>query len=164
MVAKTPRLTSRGQPASKLPNSTRRHLPQRESDMEKEKVISLMRAQYDAWNRGDREAWLACFERDVRLEDPVGGVPKKGRKHLEETWDRSFTDEQSWTMNPLIMKVSGNEVALLGRNAGVVRGHEVEIESIEVWRLNENGLVANLRAFYDLPQVDGLDEFFSHSG
>jgi uncharacterized protein (TIGR02246 family) len=130
--------------------------------MTKDKIKSLMRAQYAAWNGGDRAAWLACFENDVQFEDPVGGAPKRGREHLEETWDRSFTGEQTWTMNPLIMRVSGNEVALLGRNAGVVGGQEIEIDSIEVWTINENGLVARFRAFYDLPEADGLDDFFSH--
>ena len=56
----------------------------------KAQIEQAIRTHFESWNSKDKARWLANFAEDVRLEDPVGGVPKIGRDGLEKSWSNSF--------------------------------------------------------------------------
>lgn len=112
-------------------------------------ATAAFEAHCEAWNQRDRSRWLSLFAEDVVLEDPVGAAPKHGRTALETTWDRSQTDTRQWTLKPRRVVSCGAEVAVDLVNHGQLPSGEVAIESIEIFRVNADGLIASVRSFFD---------------
>ena len=128
-----------------------------------EQIQMTLKRHFEAWNSGDREAWLSLWEDDVQLEDPVGGPEKFGRSAVEATWDNSSKDGASWTMHPLFLRICGGEAAIHAKNVGLVGGEEIVIESLEFWEFGPTAKVKRLRTFFAPPGGVTLDPFFSKS-
>ena len=104
------------------------------------------------WNAMDKDAWLALFAEDVVYEDPPGTVSSHGKQVMSDyAWDRSFTDQKRWILEPIKVIECGNEAQVYMRNHGAVAGVPVCVESIELYRVNDAGLVDSVRAFWEPP-------------
>ena len=101
-----------------------------------------------AWNERDLDAWLAIFADHVELEDPVGGVPKHGRSALMTTWERSQTEDRRWELRPRRVVDCGVEAAVDLVNHGTLGDRTEVVESIEIWRVDDAGLVVSVRTFF----------------
>jgi steroid Delta-isomerase len=114
------------------------------------------------WNAADKDAWLALFADDVQYEDPPGTVASQGKEVMSEyAWDRSFTDNKRWILEPLLVIECGREAQVHMRNHGAVAGMPVCVESIELWRVNDAGLVDSVRAFWEPPPDPAVYEHLS---
>ena len=102
-----------------------------------------------AWNSRSRAEWLTLFHEDIEMEDPVGGVPKRGREALATTWERSQTNDRRWTLHPQRVVEGGNEAAIVLLNRGELPDGNVEVTSIEIWRVDAAGKVVSIRTFFD---------------
>lgn len=112
------------------------------------------------WNARDRAAWLELYADEVVFEDPVGKAPKVGRSAAEGSWDNSLRPGREWTLVPTRILTGGNEAVVTMRNEGVVDGVEAVVDSIEVWKVDDRGLVVHVRAFFDQPTEIELDPYF----
>ena len=112
------------------------------------------------WNAQDRAAWLELYADDVAFEDPVGRAPKLGRVAAEGSWDNSFTEGRVWTLHPQRIIPGANEAAVIMHNRGVLHGQEVELEGIEIWKVDDAGKVVHVRAFFEQPSEFELHPFF----
>jgi SnoaL-like domain len=101
------------------------------------------------WNAQDREAWLDLFADNVTFDDPVGVPTKHGRAALETSWARSNNATRSWRLEPRRIMLCGNEAAVDLLNHGTLDGAEVTVGSIEIWSVNDAGLVDSVRVFFD---------------
>jgi hypothetical protein len=101
------------------------------------------------WNAQDRENWLSLFADNVTFDDPVGVPTKHGRAALETSWARSNNETRSWKLEPRRIMLCGSEAAIDLLNHGMLDGQAVAVESIEIWRVNEHGLVDSVRVFFD---------------
>jgi ketosteroid isomerase-like protein len=104
----------------------------------------------------DRDRWLALFEEDALLQDPVGPSPTdpsgQGHRGIEAiakfhdtviTWMDTFeyTIERAYTC--------GDEVALvvnfqIGGKAG-----DMDMDLVNIYKRSDNGKLASLRSFWD---------------
>ena len=117
-------------------------------------VRIAVRNHCDFWNARDQASWSAIFAEDVVFEDPVGAPPKRGREAIRNTWERSLTPGREWRLVPARIVVCGNEAAVIMRNEGNLHGRSIVVESLEVWRVGDDGLVRSVRAFFEPdPQV-----------
>jgi len=113
------------------------------------------------WNARDRSAWLALFSDDVTFEDPVGKAPKIGRAAAEGSWDNSFTTGRVWTLHPQRIIPGGtHEAAVEMLNRGDLHGDQVELRGIEIYRVDDDGLIIEVRAFFEQPTDFELNPFF----
>ena len=129
------------------------------SDPPFSQAADAARAHCEAWNTRDRDRWLLLFADDVVLEDPVGGQPKQGRAALEKTWERSQTADRTWTLRPQRIIGCGTEVAVDMANHGDLPTGETTIESIEIFKVDDDGLIASIRTFFGAdPEVH--DEYY----
>ena len=113
------------------------------------------------WNARDRSAWLALFSDDVTFEDPVGKAPKIGRTAAEGSWDNSFTPGRVWTLHPQRIIPGGtHEAAVEMLNRGDLHGEQVELRGIEIYRVDDDGLIIEVRAFFEQPTDFELNPFF----
>ena len=112
------------------------------------------------WNARDREGWLSLYSDAVIFEDPVGKAPKRGRAAAEGSWDNSLRPGREWTLVPTRIITGGSEAVVDMRNEGVVDGVAAVVEGIEVWKVDDDGKVVHVRAFFEQPTEIELDPFF----
>ncbi len=101
------------------------------------------------WNARDQAAWSALFADDVVFEDPVGVPRKHGREAVRGSWERSLKPGREWRLVATRILACGSEAAVVMRNEGDLHGRSVLVESIEIWRVDDQGLVASVRAFFE---------------
>jgi steroid Delta-isomerase len=123
-------------------------------------IEQAIRTHFEAWNSKDQARWIANFAEDCRLEDPVGGLPKIGRDGLEKSWLNSFKDGHEWKIRPVLLQICSNQAALHVKNHGKVNGNPVELDSIEIYTINDAGKIAYIRTYFNPPDGQQLDPYF----
>jgi ketosteroid isomerase-like protein len=118
-----------------------------------------IRSHCELWNARDQASWSALFADDVVFEDPVGAPPKVGREAVRQSWERSLTPGREWTLVPTRIHSGGSEAVVVMRNEGNLHGESVVVDSLEVWRVNANGLVDSVRAFFE-PDPSVQSDYF----
>lgn len=124
-------------------------------------AVAAVHAHVDAWNAMDRERWVALFASSMVFEDPVGAPPKTGVEAVHKTWDRSFTPGRRWTLHPRQIVAGGNEAAVVMHNVGVLSDKRVEVNSVEIFTVDESGAIVRVRAFFDQPTEFALADWFT---
>jgi steroid delta-isomerase len=122
-------------------------------------VRAAVEAHCRHWNERDREAWEALFADDVTFDDPVGVPTKHGRQAVRDSWERSLTSDRSWTRVPTRIVVCADEAAVLMRNEGDLGGEQVVVDSVEIWKVGEDGLVHAVRAYFEPDPQHNSDYF-----
>lgn len=115
----------------------------------------VARAAMSAVQAGDRAAWLRLFADDSRVEDPVGHLPAiVGREALAEFWDQAIGPLTSVEFEVSRQWEAGAEAMLLATVTVVSpTGAQVGYDGAFNYAFDEEGRIASLRAFWDLPQV-----------
>jgi steroid delta-isomerase len=113
----------------------------------------------------DRESWLGMWAEDGVLEDPVGISPldPEGRGHRGIDAITSFHDRviiksdlRFWIRHSY---ACGNECANVGTiTAKGATGHVSRTELVMIYRLDAEGRLASLRAFWEFD--DMLEKMF----
>jgi steroid Delta-isomerase len=113
------------------------------------------------WNAMDRDSWVALFSPAVVFEDPVGSAPKQGKDAVHRSWDNSFKPGRRWTLQPQQIVGGGSEAAVVMLNSGDLAGRQVRVDSIEVFRVDDSGLIVSVRAFFEQPADFALSDYFT---
>ena len=113
------------------------------------------------WNAMDRESWIQLFSPHMVFEDPVGTPEKVGLDAVHKSWDRSFKPGRRWTLHPEHVVAAGKEAAVVMRNEGDLNGEMVTIRSIEIFIVDESGLLVHIRSFFDQPTDFALSNYFT---
>jgi steroid Delta-isomerase len=125
-----------------------------------EQVRQAIENHFAMWNSGRREDWIANFADNVVFHDPVSAPPKYGRAAAEKSWDNSFSNDQQWTLELTRLVVCGDEAAITLRNYGCVNGQRFTMEGIEIWKVDDDGRVCQVRAYFEPPADVQLDDYF----
>jgi len=117
----------------------------------------------DAVGRRAKDEWLALFAEDAVVEDPVGpshfspdGTGHRGKDAIAAFWDASvaITDRLEFDIRDSF--ACGNEVANVGViTATVAGGTRMDSEGVFVYRVNADGLIVSLRAFWEMDRAMG---------
>lgn len=112
-----------------------------------EQKLAAVHAYIAAFDQGDAEAAAALFADDAVVEDPVGTPPKRGIAEIREFYAMSIA--------------TGAKLELLGDPRCVadyvafpfavklaMNGAEMVIEVIDTFRLNADGKITEMRAFF----------------
>jgi steroid delta-isomerase len=114
----------------------------------------------EAVEAGDREGWLGLFAAEAVVEDPIGESPldpsgrgHRGRDAIATFYDTvigpnevTFRIDQSWA--------AGDEVANVGTNTTKMGdGTVVHTDGVFTYRVNENGEVVALRAYWEMARL-----------
>lgn len=119
------------------------------------------RRSMDAVTRGAKDEWLALFAEDAVVEDPVGksmfdptGDGHRGRDAIAAFWDMTIGNTERFEFDIRDSFAAGNEVANVGTiTAFLPGGSRVDTEGVFVYRVNDDGLVVSLRAFWELERA-----------
>ena len=95
----------------------------------------------------DLEALLDLFADDAAIEDPVGTDWREGKEVLRAFYAEACQGvaKAELTGNP---PVAGNEVAFPFNVTAGAPGQQVVINIIDIFKFNENGKIATMRAFW----------------
>jgi steroid delta-isomerase len=108
----------------------------------------------------DREAWLSLFTTDAVVADPVGvspldptGLGHRGPEARARFWDEVISP------NPIRMDIwssaaGGDEVAnVMTITTTFPDGSAAQVEVVAVYRVNSDGLIESLRAYWEMGQM-----------
>ena len=111
----------------------------------------------DAVIRRAKEEWLALFAEDAVIEDPVGksmfdptGDGHRGPAAIAAFWDKTIGITERMEFEIRDSFAAGNEVANVGTITSYLPGGSVvDTDGVFVYRVNDDGLVLSLRAFWE---------------
>jgi len=116
---------------------------------------AVARAAMEAVQGGRRDAWLALFADDALVEDPVGHLPPiEGREALAGFWDAGIAALSSVRFDVTREWEAGDEAMLLATvTVAAPTGADASYDGTFNYTIDDEGRIASLRAFWDLPAV-----------
>jgi hypothetical protein len=107
----------------------------------------------------DKEAWLANFADDAIVEDPIGpshfypeGKGHRGKEAISKFYDMAIAPSEL-TFNFDKTYECGNEEANIGHIVIRARGYEVIAEGVFTYRVNDEGMIVALRAYWEVDKA-----------
>ncbi|MGU3499892.1 nuclear transport factor 2 family protein [Mycobacterium sp. C31M] len=107
----------------------------------------------------DKDAWLALFADDAIVEDPIGpshfdpdGVGHRGKEAIAAFFDMAIAPSQL-EFHFEKTYVCGDEEANTGHIVIVASGYRVVAEGVFTYRVNHDGKIAALRAYWELEKA-----------
>jgi ketosteroid isomerase-like protein len=107
----------------------------------------------------DKQAWLALFADDAIVEDPIGpshfdpdGTGHRGKEAIATFFDMAIAPSQlEFHFDKTY--VCGDEEANTGHIEIVTAGYRVVAEGVFTYRVNADGKIAALRAYWELEKA-----------
>ena len=116
----------------------------------------LAEASLEATRNLDRDGWLALFEPDATLEDPVGPSPTdpEGLGHRGIEGITAFHDNVIRHLEKLDYEIErsytcGDEVAIVVNFQIQSGGSSMDMDLINIYKRSPNGKLQSLRSFWD---------------
>jgi hypothetical protein len=107
----------------------------------------------------NKEAWLDLFADDAIVEDPIGpshfdpeGKGHRGRDEISAFWDKAIAPNKL-EFNFADTFQCGNEEANVGSIVITTRGYQVTTEGVFTYRVNDEGKLVALRAYWEVDRV-----------
>lgn len=121
------------------------------------------RRSMDAVSRGAKEEWLALFAPDAVVEDPVGpsifdpdGKGHRGKDGISAFWDTTIANAERVAFSVRDSFAAGDEVANVGTITSFLPdGSRLDAEGVFVYRVDSDGLIRSLRAFWEFERAMG---------
>lgn len=107
----------------------------------------------------DKEAWLALFADDAIVQDPIGpshfdpeGNGHRGKDAIAKFFDKAIAPSQL-EFHFDKSYVCGDEEANVGHIVIVASGYRVTAEGVFTYRVDAEGKIAALRAYWELDKA-----------
>jgi steroid Delta-isomerase len=107
----------------------------------------------------DKRAWLDNFADDAIVEDPIGpshfdpeGKGHRGKEQIAAFYDKAIAPSEL-TFNFVETFQCGNEEANIGDIVIKAAGYQVTAEGVFTYRVNDEGKIVALRAFWELDRA-----------
>jgi hypothetical protein len=117
----------------------------------------------------DKESWLALFDKDALVQDPIGKSPldPEGNGHRGIAAIEKFYDTVIANGNiefTIIESIPcADECANYTQIVNLVGDIKIETKMIVIYRINSNNKIESLRAFWDYQKMENqLNELLSN--
>ena len=105
---------------------------------------------------GDRDGWLALFEDDAVVQDPVGPSPTdpsgqghQGIEAIAKFHDSVISGVQNFEYAIERAYTGGDEVAVVVNFQITGAGGSLDMDLVNIYKRSPNGKLASLRSFWD---------------
>ncbi len=115
-----------------------------------DQIRATVAAYVDAYARNDRDAFLALWRPDGVLEDPVGTPAHEGTAALAAFWDAARQMADRIVLEPTQVIAAGDEAVMVMQVHAHVGDSEMVIPVVDVVRVDDDGRLVSVRAFWDL--------------
>jgi steroid Delta-isomerase len=125
-------------------------------------ALAASQASWRCVQAHDREGWLALMADDVVVEDPIGksvtnpdGTGVKGKDGVAAFYDTNIAPIQlTMTCEETFPSSSPNEIAhILVLHFRLEGGVTSEVRGVFTYRVNDAGLIANMRGYWNLDMM-----------
>ena len=118
-----------------------------------EEITKLVQTYVDASNRNDKKTVVAMFASDAVWFDPVGQPPHVGHDGVSAFWDqtRTMADRIEMILDDVI--AVGSEAAMRFRIRATIGGNVMEMDGIETFEVDEDGLFTRVKAYWDMAKA-----------
>ena len=108
----------------------------------------------------DKKNWLALFDKNALVQDPIGKSPldlegngHKGLAAIEQFYDTVIANGNiEFTIIESIP--CGDECANYAQIVNLIGEVKIEIKMIVIYRINSNNKIESLRAFWDYKKME----------
>jgi steroid delta-isomerase len=122
--------------------------------MSPEVITRAIRAYFAATRAMDMEAWIATFAPDATSYDPVGAPPTVGHDGLRQFFGAIVGAFEKVGLTEEHVFIAGNGAAVKWTGQGRGKnGRDVRFEGIDIFELNEEGLIQTVRAYWNPAEV-----------
>ncbi|MGK5532810.1 nuclear transport factor 2 family protein [Streptomyces sp. URMC 129] len=106
---------------------------------------------FTASHAADAEAWASAFAEDAVFHDPVGRPPVEGREAIHAFIAGVLSGFSPFLgLTPLQAHTAGNAVAVSWHGSALTpTGRPVNWSGINVFELDDQGLIKEARAYFD---------------
>ena len=122
-----------------------------------ERVRAVVDAYVDTYRRNDRQACLDLFAPDAVWHDPVGAPPHVGHEGIGAFWDQARSMSESIVLVPNNIIVCADQAAMVFEIHVTLGGPDAPstmvMDAVEVFFVNDEGLIAELRAYWDMSRA-----------
>ncbi len=128
---------------------------------EEHPAAAANRKSFAAVEAMDKSAWLSLFAEDAVVQDPVGvsvldptGEGHQGKAAIVKFWDNVIASgTPRFVVHQRIPR--GSECAVLASLTNrMPDGTELETEMIVIYKVNDEGKIVSLRAFWDYDSLE----------
>jgi steroid Delta-isomerase len=108
-----------------------------------------------AVEQGARDEWIGLFSSGATLEDPVDGSSvRAGTTAIAEFWDTGIAMFESVRFDiQRVHEAPGEALVLADVSVTAPGGAAARYDAAVHYRIDDNGGIASLRAFWDLPAM-----------
>lgn len=114
-----------------------------------EQVTTIVERYAEAVGKAEREAIVACFAEDAEVVDPYPSPAVNGHDGIRGFWDRVLGMGTPQSFDVEHLSVTGDRAAFLFSIALDVGGSALGVRGIDVVRVDDSGLIAELTAYWD---------------
>jgi steroid delta-isomerase len=119
-----------------------------------DEMRTLVDRYVQAMNSNDREGYVSLFAPDATMEDPVGSEVRRGHDGVRAFWGEVHALSPQITLvltGPV--RVAGAELAFPMEAVSDVGGTTMIVDIIDVFRVDDAGLITSMRAFWDPAEI-----------
>lgn len=122
-------------------------------------VVVASRSSWRCVQSGDREGWLALMADDILVEDPIGeavtnpdGTGVRGKEALGAFYDTNIgPNELTVTCEETFPSSSPSEIAyILVLRTKFPNGFTATVRGVFTYKVNDEGLITNLRGYWNI--------------
>lgn len=121
-------------------------------------ALAASQASWRCVQAGDREGWLALMADDVLVEDPIGvavtnpdGHGVRGKDAVGAFFDKTIArSEATVTCEETFPSSSPDEIAHILVLHNKFDGFSTNVRGVFTYRVNEEGLLTNLRGYWNM--------------
>ena len=127
--------------------------------IEQAPVVTASQASWRCVQSDDREGWLALMADDIVVEDPIGeavtnpdGTGVRGKEALAAFYDANIGPNRlTVTCEATFPSSSPTEIAyILVLHTRFPNGFTATVRGVFTYRVNEAGLITNLRGYWNM--------------
>lgn len=118
--------------------------------MDTNNQVTLVKRYFQAIRDGNLDGIVATFAANAQSLDPVSAPAHIGHAAIRKFFQGTFSLFKKVELNEDSIFSAGNSVAVKWTGHGVGQsGREVRFEGIDVFEINPQGLIQELRAYWD---------------
>ncbi|HUY85538.1 MAG TPA: nuclear transport factor 2 family protein [Acidimicrobiales bacterium] len=114
-----------------------------------DQVRQRVEAYAASFNSNNRNGFLDCFAEDAVQRDPVTAPANIGLEAIGGFWDNVHTLADEVTLAVHHIHVCGEEAAMVFTIITKSAGGGVEIDAVDIFRVNDEGKIVDFRAYWD---------------
>lgn len=118
-----------------------------------EQVRRAVDTYIEAFEKGDREAWLANFAEDAFHVDPPTAPPNIGRAAIGTFWDntRQLAERFEFLVEDVI--IVDDEAVLVFTMRAHAGGGALDLHIVDVFTIDDDGRIARQKAYFDMSTI-----------